>query len=168
MAAYENVFHAFMLKAFQQLEQRIGGRVQALGCSSAPVQAPRGLDPARLVEPLERGVGASRNAVRARDLCLREHPVQAPAAMPSLDGVEYELGAILPADGSCHGGIIARSHARLHAEIVNSLNALDVHAKIDELAMSVIANTPEQFSAMIKTGIEQHGRLIKAAGIQPE
>jgi tripartite-type tricarboxylate transporter receptor subunit TctC len=58
--------------------------------------------------------------------------------------------------------------ARLHAEIVNSLNAPDVHAKIDELAMSVIANTPEQFSAMIRTGIEQYGRLIKAAGIQPE
>jgi tripartite-type tricarboxylate transporter receptor subunit TctC len=58
--------------------------------------------------------------------------------------------------------------ARLHAEIVSSLKAPDVHAKIDELAMSVIANTPEQFSAMIKTGIEQYGRLIKAAGIQPE
>src|SRR2546422_6484854 len=116
MAAYENVFHAFMLKAFQQLEQRTGGRVKALGCSSAPVQAARGLDPARLVEPLERGVGASRNAVRARDLCLREHPVQAPAAMPSLDGVEYELGAILPADGSCHGGIIARSQTPRHKE----------------------------------------------------
>src|SRR5580765_7996983 len=41
--------------------------------------------------------------------------------------------------------------ARLHAEIVDSLKAPDVHAKIDDLAMSVIANTPEQFSAMIKT-----------------
>jgi tripartite-type tricarboxylate transporter receptor subunit TctC len=58
--------------------------------------------------------------------------------------------------------------ARLHAEIVNSLKTPDVHLKIDELAMSVVANTPEQFSAMIKTGIEQYGRLIKAAGIQPE
>jgi tripartite-type tricarboxylate transporter receptor subunit TctC len=58
--------------------------------------------------------------------------------------------------------------ARLHEEIVKSLRDRDVSAKIDELAMSVIANTPEQFSAMIKTGIEQYGRLIKAAGIQPE
>ena len=58
--------------------------------------------------------------------------------------------------------------ARLHAEIVKSLKERDVSSKIDELAMSVIANTPEQFSAMIKTGIEQYGRLIKAAGIQPE
>jgi tripartite-type tricarboxylate transporter receptor subunit TctC len=58
--------------------------------------------------------------------------------------------------------------ARLHQEIVKSLKDRDVSAKIDELAMSVIANTPEEFSAMIKTGIEQYGRLIKAAGIQPE
>jgi tripartite-type tricarboxylate transporter receptor subunit TctC len=58
--------------------------------------------------------------------------------------------------------------ARLHEEIVKSLKERDVSSKIDELAMSVIANTPEQFSAMIRTGIEQYGRLIKAAGIQPE
>jgi len=58
--------------------------------------------------------------------------------------------------------------ARLHEEIVKTLNAPDVHAKIDELAMTVIGNTPEQFSVMLKTGIDQYGRLIKAAGIQPE
>jgi tripartite-type tricarboxylate transporter receptor subunit TctC len=58
--------------------------------------------------------------------------------------------------------------ARLHEEIVKSLKERDVSSKIDELAMSVIANTPEQFSAMIRTGIEQYGRLIRAAGIQPE
>jgi len=58
--------------------------------------------------------------------------------------------------------------ARLHEEIVKSLKERDVSSKIDELAMSVVANTPEQFSAMIRAGIEQYGRLIKAAGIQPE
>jgi len=50
-------------------------------------------------------MGASRNAARARSLRLREHSVQAPAAMPGLDGVEDELGALLPADGSCHDGM---------------------------------------------------------------
>jgi tripartite-type tricarboxylate transporter receptor subunit TctC len=58
--------------------------------------------------------------------------------------------------------------ARLHDEIVKTLHAPDVHAKIDELAMTVIADTPEQFLVMLKSGIEQYGRLIKAAGIQPE
>jgi tripartite-type tricarboxylate transporter receptor subunit TctC len=58
--------------------------------------------------------------------------------------------------------------ARLNAELVASLKEPEVRSKIDELAMSVIANTPEQFSAMLKSGIDQYGRLIKAAGIQPE
>jgi tripartite-type tricarboxylate transporter receptor subunit TctC len=58
--------------------------------------------------------------------------------------------------------------ARLHAEIVKSLRDPVVHAKADELAMTVIANTPEQFSAMLRSGIDQYGRLIQAAGIKPE
>ncbi|HEY6720979.1 MAG TPA: tripartite tricarboxylate transporter substrate binding protein [Burkholderiales bacterium] len=58
--------------------------------------------------------------------------------------------------------------ARLHEEIVKTLKDRDVSSKIDELAMTVIANTPEQFSIMLKSGIDQYGRLIKAAGIQPE
>jgi tripartite-type tricarboxylate transporter receptor subunit TctC len=58
--------------------------------------------------------------------------------------------------------------ARLHDELVASLKEPEVRSKVDELAMSVIANTPEQFSAMLKNGIDQYGRLIKAAGIQPE
>jgi tripartite-type tricarboxylate transporter receptor subunit TctC len=58
--------------------------------------------------------------------------------------------------------------ARLHGEIVSTLRAPEVHSKIEELAMTVIANTPEQFAAQIKTGIEQYGRLIKSAGIKPQ
>ncbi|MGB5079508.1 MAG: tripartite tricarboxylate transporter substrate binding protein [Burkholderiales bacterium] len=57
---------------------------------------------------------------------------------------------------------------RLHAGIVSTLKAPEVHSKIDELAMTVIANTPEQFAAQIRAGIEQYGRLIKSAGIKPQ
>ena len=65
-------------------------------------------------------------------------------------------------------GLPAATAAKLHDELVASLKDPEVHHKIDELAMTVIANTPEQFSAMLKSGIDQYGRLIKAAGIQPE
>jgi tripartite-type tricarboxylate transporter receptor subunit TctC len=65
-------------------------------------------------------------------------------------------------------GLSPATTARLHDELVASLKEPEVRAKLDELAMTVIANTPEQFSVMIKSGIEQYGRLIKAAGIQPE
>jgi tripartite-type tricarboxylate transporter receptor subunit TctC len=58
--------------------------------------------------------------------------------------------------------------ARLHDGLVGALKEPEVSRKVDELAMAVIANTPEQFAAMLKTGIDQYGRLIKAAGIQPE
>ena len=65
-------------------------------------------------------------------------------------------------------GLPPATTARLHDELVASLRDPDVRAKVDELAMTVIANTPEQFSAMLKSGIDQYGRLIKAAGIKPE
>lgn len=57
---------------------------------------------------------------------------------------------------------------RLNAEIVKALNAPELRARLDEGAMTVIANTPEQFAAMVKSGIDVYGRLIKAAGIEPE
>ena len=65
-------------------------------------------------------------------------------------------------------GLPAATVSRLHDGIVASLKDPGVRSKTDELAMTVIANTPEQFAAMMKSGIDQYGRLIKAAGIQPE
>ena len=65
-------------------------------------------------------------------------------------------------------GLPPATTARLHDELVAALRDPYVSRKVDELAMTVIANTPEQFSAMLKSGIDQYGRLIKAAGIQPE
>ena len=58
--------------------------------------------------------------------------------------------------------------ARVHAEIIKALNAPDVRARLGDGAMIVIGNTPEKFAAMLKNGIDVYGRLIKAAGIQPE
>ena len=34
--------------------------------------------------------------------------------------------------------------------------------------MTIIADTPEEFAALQKDGIEQFGEIIKAAGIQPQ
>ena len=39
---------------------------------------------------------------------------------------------------------------------------------IGEGALTVIANTPEQFAAMYRNGFEVYGRAYKAAGIKPE
>jgi tripartite-type tricarboxylate transporter receptor subunit TctC len=83
-------------------------------------------------------------------------------ALPGFEKPASWFGLFGPA------GLPPATLARLHDELVASLKDPEVHAKIDELAMTVIANTPEQFSAMLRSGIDQYGRLIKAAGIKPE
>ena len=83
-------------------------------------------------------------------------------ALPGFEKPASWFGLFGPA------GLPPQTLARLHDELVASLKDPDVHSRIDQLAMTVIANTPEQFSAMIRRGIDQYGKLIKAAGIQPE
>jgi tripartite-type tricarboxylate transporter receptor subunit TctC len=58
--------------------------------------------------------------------------------------------------------------SRLNGEIVKAINAADVRAKLEGMGLVVIANTPEQFSVLIRSGIEQYGKIVKSAGIQPE
>jgi tripartite-type tricarboxylate transporter receptor subunit TctC len=57
---------------------------------------------------------------------------------------------------------------RLNAELVKSLNAPDVHSKLEDNGMTVIGGTPEQFAALMQDGIARYGAIVKAAGIQPE
>ena len=65
-------------------------------------------------------------------------------------------------------GVPAPVVARLNAEIVKALHMPDVRAKLEPLGLSVMAMTPEASLAMVKSEMEKRGRLIKAAGIQPE
>ena len=83
-------------------------------------------------------------------------------ALPGFEKPASWFGLFGPA------GLPPATTARLHDGLVASIKDPEVSGKIDELAMTVIANTPEQFSVMLKSGIDQYGRLIKAAGIQPE
>ena len=83
-------------------------------------------------------------------------------ALPGFEKPASWFGLFGPA------GLSAATTARLHDELVASLRDPDVRTKVDQLAMTLIANTPGEFSAMLKSGIAQYGRVIKAAGIQPE
>jgi tripartite-type tricarboxylate transporter receptor subunit TctC len=60
------------------------------------------------------------------------------------------------------------SVARLSAEMRKAVTAPDVRAKLEDNDMIVIADTPEEFAALQKAGIEQFGEIIKAAGIKPQ
>jgi len=58
--------------------------------------------------------------------------------------------------------------ARLSAEMRKAMNAPDVRAKVEQGDMTIIADTPEQFAALQKDGIEKFGAIIKAAEIKAE
>lgn len=58
--------------------------------------------------------------------------------------------------------------ARLNAEMRKAITEPSVRAKLEAQDLTIIADTPEQFGALQKEGIEQFGEIIKAAGIKPE
>jgi tripartite-type tricarboxylate transporter receptor subunit TctC len=57
--------------------------------------------------------------------------------------------------------------ARLNAEMRKAITAPEVRAKLEGNDLIIIADTPEEFAALQKAGIDQFGEIIKAAGIQP-
>jgi len=44
----------------------------------------------------------------------------------------------------------------------------EVRAKLEAQDLVIIADTPDEFAALQKAGIEQFGEIIKAAGIEPQ
>mgnify|MGYP003348422073 CR=1 FL=1 len=65
-------------------------------------------------------------------------------------------------------GLPAPVTARLHAEVVKVLNAPDIRAKVDEMGIAVIGNSPAEFAALIKRGFEVYGKAFALSGIKPE
>jgi tripartite-type tricarboxylate transporter receptor subunit TctC len=58
--------------------------------------------------------------------------------------------------------------ARLSAEMRKAITAPDARAKLEAQDLRIIADTPEEFAALQKDGIEKFGEIIKAAGIKPQ
>ncbi len=54
--------------------------------------------------------------------------------------------------------------ARIHREVGTVLNRTDVKEKRFNLATEVVASSPEQFTAVIKTDMVRLGKPIKDAG----
>ena len=76
--------------------------------------------------------------------------------------------------GDTFQGVFARAGTpqpiltRLHAEITKALALPDVREKLDGLGFEPCGNTPEQFTAQVKTDIERWGKVIRDAGIRAE
>jgi tripartite-type tricarboxylate transporter receptor subunit TctC len=58
--------------------------------------------------------------------------------------------------------------ARLNRDIAAAVNSPDVKPKLDERYITVITGTPQDLAALVSTAIPVYGRIVKAAGIQPE
>lgn len=54
----------------------------------------------------------------------------------------------------------------LYREIVRAVNSADVKARFDQLGFEVVANSPAEFAAQIRTEIPKWGQVIKDAKIQ--
>jgi tripartite-type tricarboxylate transporter receptor subunit TctC len=58
--------------------------------------------------------------------------------------------------------------ARLSAEMRKAITAPDARAKLEAQDLRIIADTPEEFAALQKDGIEKFGEIIRSAGIKPQ
>ena len=57
---------------------------------------------------------------------------------------------------------------RLNAEAVGALSGAEVKERMAGQGLFVVANTPEQFAAFLKTEIPKWGKIVKDAGIKPQ
>lgn len=85
-------------------------------------------------------------------------------AQAGLNGFDVGLWFGLLAPGGTPKPIVDR----LNAEISKVITTSEFREKAAAQGLDVFVSTPEQYGAMLKTEYEKFGRIIKAAGIQPE
>ena len=87
-----------------------------------------------------------------------------PAIAETLSGYEAVqwFGIIAPA------GTPRAVVDRLNRELVRALRGPDIQPRLAADGLDVVAGTPEELLAYLKTNIEKWGKVVKAAGIQPE
>jgi tripartite-type tricarboxylate transporter receptor subunit TctC len=83
-------------------------------------------------------------------------------AVPAFRKPSSWFGVLGPA------GLPAAMVARLNGEIIKTLAAADMKAKLDENGLSVIGGSPDDFRALIVDGLARYGEIIRAAGLKAE
>jgi tripartite-type tricarboxylate transporter receptor subunit TctC len=129
----------------------IGNQVQ-IGSTALPPTTPH-IQAGRL-----RGIAVT-GAKRASAL-----PDVQTMAEAGLKGQEADTlqGVLLPA------GTSKAIVAKVHADIVKVLAQPDVKERVATLGFDIVASTPDQFAAQIKTEIDKWGKVIKAAGLKAD
>jgi tripartite-type tricarboxylate transporter receptor subunit TctC len=57
---------------------------------------------------------------------------------------------------------------KLHLETIKALALPDLRAKLADLGMEGIGNSPDEFAAVIKSEIPKWAKVIKESGIKPD
>ena len=57
---------------------------------------------------------------------------------------------------------------RLHLESVKALGQADLRAKLADLGLEGIGNSPEEFAALLKSDLAKWAKVIREAGIKPD
>ena len=102
------------------------------------------------------GVTSATRAASAPDI-----PTVAEGGLPGYEAVQW-YGLLAPA------GTPREIIMRLHAETVAVLRAPESAKRLAGDGAEVIAGSPEEFAALIKTETVKWAKVVKAAGIQPE
>ena len=96
-----------------------------------------------------------------RSSAVPELPTIAESGYPGFEYTSWS-GLLAPA------GIPATIVRKLHLETVKALALPDLRAKLADLGMEGIGNSPDEFAAVIKSGIPKWAKVIKDAGIKAD
>jgi tripartite-type tricarboxylate transporter receptor subunit TctC len=92
---------------------------------------------------------------------LPDVPTISEAGVPGYESVQW-FGMLVPA------GTPRPVVDRLYQEITRSVRAPDMKERLNSLGLDVVAGTPEEFGAYIKSETEKWAKVIKTMGIKPE
>ena len=92
---------------------------------------------------------------------LPEIPTVVEAGYPGFESSQW-LGLLAPR------GTPPEVIRKLHVETVKALKLPDVSERLVKAGLQPVGNTPEEFTKVIRTEIEQFGKLAKDLGIEPQ
>ena len=92
---------------------------------------------------------------------LPEVPTLAEAGIPGQEADTFQA-VLVPA------GVPKEIADFIYQEVVKAVKSPDVTAKMEQLGLEIICNTPEQFTQQIKNEIAKWGKVIKDANIKQQ
>ena len=129
----------------------VGNQVQ-IGCTALPPTTPH-IQAGRLRALAVTGV--------KRSSTLPDVVTMAEAGFKGQEADTLQ-GVLLPA------GTSKAIVAKVHGDILRVLAQADVKERVGNLGFDIIASSPDQFAAQIRTEIEKWGKVVRAAGLKAD